>query len=194
MILSPIDGDPTARKSKKSKTASRNSQKLRSLPFKTQLNHPELDKARASRKIDGRFHPITKDKTPSLKDSDIKELISKYPVKHHQVNADELGEGAKIDYSLGLKSVVNAINAIENKDKPKDDESQKDEGDQKKVPGTKVIKQCLETLTRNIDRIRKEEKENQKDFMVTLVQNEIRNIELNKMMDLMKEVDFAEGE
>ena len=31
------------------------------------------------KKVDGRFNPRTKDRTPSIKDSDIKELINKYP-------------------------------------------------------------------------------------------------------------------
>ena len=33
-----------------------------------------------------------------------------------------------------------------------------------------------------------------KNFMVKLVQNDIRNIEIAKMVDLLSEVDFAAGE
>lgn len=76
-----------------------------------------------------------------------------------------------------------------------DDESQKDEEDAVSKPvGTKVIKSCLENLTRNIDRLIREDQEYEQDYMVKLVQDDLRQQEIKKMMDLLKEVDFAEGE
>ena len=63
-----------------------------------------------------------------------------------------------------------------------------------KPVGTKVIRSCLENLTRNIDRLIREDQEYEADYMVKLVQDDLRQQEIKKMMDLLKEVDFAEGE
>lgn len=168
------------------------------MPFKnTKLEHPALDRARANRKIEGRYHPITKDKTPSLKDNDIKDLINKYPLRHVNVskNSETEPEITQVDYSMGIRSVINTLSAQEKTDNKDDDSNKADDVDTLSKPvGSKIIRQCLETLTRNIDRLTHDEKENQKEYMVTLVQNDIRNVELNKMMDLVKEIDFAEGE
>ena len=110
-------------------------------------------------------------------------------------NQDE--DKKKIDYSLGLRKAVEALNASRpDKSNEDGDSSDKDADADPLAKGvsSSVIKQCLETLTRNIDRMTNQEKEDQKDYMVSLVQNDIRNAELDKMFDLVKEVDFAVGE
>ena len=52
-----------------------------------------------------------------------------------------------------------------------DNESQDDrqkQGDNLPKLNSKMIRMCLETLTRNIDRITKQEEENQEEFLVGL--------------------------
>ena len=101
-----------------------------------------------------------------------------------------------IDFSLGLKNVITTLSHDEHSHgKDDDSEQQKEEDDPlQKAVGTKVIRHCLESLTRNIDRLIREEKEFEKDYWVKLVQDDMRQQEIKKMMDLLKEVDFAEGE
>lgn len=158
------------------------------------------------RKIDGRFHPITKEKTPSVKDSDIQELIGKYPLKQQQNLQGEkhnMKELQKLDYSLGIKHVLESISNSDQNSLNKTKISFHDQDSQTGKSGsleksqkvnTKVIRMCLETLTRNIDRLANQAEESQKEFLVQLVQNDLRNAEMNKMIDLMKEIDFTEGE
>ena len=134
-------------------------------PFKHVLEHPQLEKARALRKIDGRFHPITKEKTPSVKDSDIRELIGKYPIKQQQnLQGDKqnMKELQKLDYSLGIKHVLESISNSDQSSFNKTKISFHDQDSQTGKSGsleksqkvnTKVIRMCLETLTRNIDRL-----------------------------------------
>ena len=80
-------------------------------PFRTfMLKHPQLEKARLERKQEGRFNQMIKVKTPSLKDADIKEMLSKYPVKKKDKTFDsgELKDLQKkdVNYFLGLEHAL----------------------------------------------------------------------------------------
>eukprot|EP00356_Strombidium_inclinatum_P001808 CAMPEP_0170512514 /NCGR_PEP_ID=MMETSP0208-20121228/66892_1 /TAXON_ID=197538 /ORGANISM="Strombidium inclinatum, Strain S3" /LENGTH=76 /DNA_ID=CAMNT_0010796153 /DNA_START=1785 /DNA_END=2012 /DNA_ORIENTATION=- len=58
----------------------------------------------------------------------------------------------------------------------------------------KDMRKQLDFLSKNIDRLGRESKDFYRDFLTTLVTQNFRDQELNKISDNLKEIDFAEAE
>ena len=55
-----------------------------------------------------------------------------------------------------------------------------------------MLKKCIEAITRNIDLMERENKEYYQGLMTKIATQEIRDYELDKIIDLIKDVDYAE--
>ena len=56
------------------------------------------------------------------------------------------------------------------------------------------MRKCIESLTRNIDRLSKQTKDYNQEYLVNLVSNQMKTDETMKVINIMTDIDFLEPE
>ena len=151
-----------------------------------------------------RINTQFKGTTPSVNDSDIKDLVRKYPLHDAKyldsANIDD-GEDSKLvkpqDFIFGIKEGLKKIgnasyNVSKTNIKLEDSDNEPKKSDE--PVSSKILKKALEMITRNIDRLGRENTNFYNNMMVKMVKQDIRDEEILKIINLMKDIDNLEAD
>lgn len=162
----------------------------RGSPFR--YGSKDAKQAQESRRAlgDGRANKMFAGPTPKLKDPDIRELISKYPVGDDHVRGEDEPEGAHDEKRSDM-----------NKSKQPFDENSTDptyiainSPTTDKAERKQLMHRAIGNLTRNIDKMEAQSKAYYKDMMTKMVVQNLRDAELLKLAEAFKEIDYADAE
>lgn len=122
-------------------------------------------------------------KTSTLEDPDIKNLVQKYPVIAGSARNSNLNEtlsdrknDKNFDFVLGPKAVIRQFTG-------------QDDVDETQCGNSVLLKKCIDAITKNIDRIDRESKSHYKEMLTRMVAQDIRDQELKKTMEVLKELE-----
>lgn len=153
--------------------------------YRTKGDQPFFDVNQARKQAgDGRINKTFKDKTPRLRDPEIKDLLLKYPT---QPTSDKGSEGSDKESETSLQKSK----------PPKFDKNSIDPvyiavNAPVKQGRVKLIRKAIDTITRNIDMMDIKSKEEYKEMITRWVKMDLREKEIKKIADVLKDIDYAE--
>ena len=130
----------------------------------------------------GRFNRTFQGKTPSVKDPDIRALISQYPVQAQDDEEDGNRDGKQGPQESKTQSKASAQYA----------EHYRQIHQLDRLERNKQLRKDIELLARHVDHINTKDQKVYRNHIHKMVLNDFRCAELNKVTDLLKEIDFAE--
>ena len=102
----------------------------------------------------------------------------------------------EINYEFGLQSVLEQMGMSKTKkvvETPQGSENPNTQNDEEEevapLVSSAIIKNQIDALTNNIDRIESNNRAYHKEMLTKMLQQDIRDVELNRITDLLKEID-----
>jgi hypothetical protein len=134
----------------------------------------------------GRINPKFAGKTSKMSDPDIKQLVNKYPRNGYKGNSSlnetlsDKRNGKKLDYILGPSAVLKQVNNAS---------FSTTENQENQMGNSVLLHKCIDAMTKNIDRIDRASQKYYKEMITKMVTQDIRDIELKKTIEVLKELD-----
>ena len=130
----------------------------------------------------GRFNRTFQGKTPSIKDPDIRALITQYPLHAEDDEEDADRDGNQAQQESKAPSKASAQYAERYRQIQQLD----------RLERNKLLRKEIEFLGRHVDHINTEDQKVYRNHIHKMVLNDFRCAEMSKVTDLLREIEFAE--